>query len=106
MRRRGSMGMKAVTLTLQPNTPPQMPARARKRPRTARWTVVAAAALVALGPSPAAAIWPFPHKRFAGNALIGAGSLGLDDDGRVVAFGDFNGDQLYSNSLSRLMFPY
>ena len=41
------------------------------------------------------AMWPFPPKRFKGNALLGAGSLGLDTDGRVVALGDFNGDQLY-----------
>ena len=39
-------------------------------------------------------MWPFPPKRFKGNALLGAGSLGLDTDGRVVALGDFNGDQL------------
>lgn len=45
--------------------------------------------------SPALAIWPFPPKRFTGNTLIDAGSMGLDDDGRVIAFGDFNGDQLY-----------
>ncbi|TFK59480.1 hypothetical protein BDN72DRAFT_780663 [Pluteus cervinus] len=37
------------------------------------------------------AIWPFPPKRFTGNALIDAGSLGIDS--RVIAFGDFNGDQ-------------
>ena len=40
------------------------------------------------------AMWPFPPKRFKGNALLSAGSLGLDTDGRVVALGDFNGDQL------------
>jgi integrin alpha FG-GAP repeat containing protein 1 len=51
------------------------------------------ATLVAFAHS-AAAIWPFPPKRFSGSSLIGSGSLGLDDDGRVVAFGDFNGDQL------------
>jgi len=46
--------------------------------------------------SPAiAAFWPFPTKRFTGNSLIDAGSLGLKGDGRIVAFGDFNGDQLY-----------
>lgn len=38
-------------------------------------------------------MWPFPPKRFKGNALLRAGSLGLDTDGRVVALGDFNGDQ-------------
>ena len=40
-------------------------------------------------------MWPFPPKRFKGNALLSAGSLGLDTDGRVAALGDFNGDQLY-----------
>ncbi|KAL0947607.1 hypothetical protein HGRIS_013696 [Hohenbuehelia grisea] len=39
------------------------------------------------------AVWPFPPKRFTGNALIDAGTLGLNTNGRVVAFGDFNGDQ-------------
>ncbi|KAF8061672.1 hypothetical protein FPV67DRAFT_1673289 [Lyophyllum atratum] len=42
---------------------------------------------------PSAAIWPFPPKRFTGNSLINAGSMNLIGDGRVVAFGDFNGDQ-------------
>lgn len=41
------------------------------------------------------AIWPFPPKRFRGNSLIDAGAMGLSGDGRVVAFGDFNGDQLW-----------
>ena len=49
----------------------------------------------ALFAAPTTALWPFPPKRFSGNSLIGAGSLGLDDgDGRVIAFGDFNGDHL------------
>ena len=38
--------------------------------------------------------WPFPPKRFKGNSLLEAGSLGLGEDQRVLAFGDFNGDQL------------
>lgn len=38
-------------------------------------------------------MWPFSPKRFTKNALMSAGSLGLDGAGRVVAFGDFNGDQ-------------
>lgn len=43
----------------------------------------------------AAALWPFPAKRFKSNALIFAGELGLGGvEGRVVAFGDLNGDQL------------
>ncbi|KAJ6515434.1 hypothetical protein C8R45DRAFT_956505 [Mycena sanguinolenta] len=41
----------------------------------------------------AAAIWPFPPKRFSGNSLVDAGSLGITVQGRVIAFGDFNGDQ-------------
>ena len=40
------------------------------------------------------ALWPFPPKRFTKNSLVEAGGLGLDS-GRVVAFGDMNGDQLY-----------
>ena len=44
--------------------------------------------------TPTIAIWPFPPKRFRGNSLIDAGAMGLSGDGRVVAFGDFNGDQL------------
>ncbi|KAL0573899.1 hypothetical protein V5O48_008047 [Marasmius crinis-equi] len=42
--------------------------------------------------SPTFGIWPFPPKRFSGNSLIDAGSLGLSAE-RAVAFGDFNGDQ-------------
>ena len=38
--------------------------------------------------------WPFPKKRFTKNSLLDAGSLGLTGDVRVVAFGDFDGDQL------------
>jgi hypothetical protein len=40
-----------------------------------------------------AAWWPFPPKRFTGNGLLSAGPLGLDNDERVIAFGDFNNDQ-------------
>ncbi|KZT70220.1 hypothetical protein DAEQUDRAFT_725861 [Daedalea quercina L-15889] len=42
---------------------------------------------------PAYTIWPFSPKRFAGNAFLGAGPMGVDDDGNIIAFGDFNGDQ-------------
>lgn len=55
---------------------------------------VAFVSSVLLFASTAQSIWPFPPKRFTGNKLMGAGSMGLDDDGRVVAFGDFNADQL------------
>ncbi|KAI6111074.1 hypothetical protein F5141DRAFT_1112387 [Pisolithus sp. B1] len=43
--------------------------------------------------TPALSIWPFSPKRFSKSSLIQAGSLGLDDGERVVAFGDCNGDQ-------------
>ncbi|KDQ59682.1 hypothetical protein JAAARDRAFT_33256 [Jaapia argillacea MUCL 33604] len=55
------------------------------------WLALFSIALVQV--SPVASIWPFPPKRFKGNALIGAGSMGVDVEGRVIAFGDFNGDQ-------------
>ncbi|RDB23975.1 T-cell immunomodulatory protein [Hypsizygus marmoreus] len=57
-----------------------------------KFTVLATFTLLHLASS-AFAVWPFPRKRFTGNALINAGSMGLNSDGRVVAFGDFNGDQ-------------
>jgi hypothetical protein len=40
------------------------------------------------------AIWPLPAKKFSGNSMLNAGSLGITAGDRVVAFGDFNGDQL------------
>ena len=43
---------------------------------------------------PTYTIWPFTPKRFAGNAFLGAGSMGVDDNVDIIAFGDFNGDQL------------
>jgi integrin alpha FG-GAP repeat containing protein 1 len=45
--------------------------------------------------SSSTAIWPFPSKRYTGDSLLGTGSMGIgDNDGeRIVAFGDFNGDQ-------------
>lgn len=50
---------------------------------------------LALFVAPTTALWPFQPKRFSGNALVSAGTLGLDvGDGRVIAFGDFNGDHL------------
>ncbi|KAH8102947.1 integrin alpha N-terminal domain-containing protein [Cristinia sonorae] len=62
-----------------------------------RRTTTLASLLVSLSwltlPSQTHAIWPFPPKRFSGNSLLEAGSRGIDTDGRVVAFGDFNGDQ-------------
>ncbi|KAF9265836.1 hypothetical protein L218DRAFT_956809 [Marasmius fiardii PR-910] len=50
------------------------------------------AAILSILILPAFGIWPFPPKRFTGNSLVDAGSLGLSAE-RVVAFGDFNGDQ-------------
>ncbi|EMD34350.1 hypothetical protein CERSUDRAFT_117229 [Gelatoporia subvermispora B] len=63
-------------------------ARGRKR-------ASAFGALLALAnfTQPAHGIWPFPPKRYSGNTLLEAGSLSVDSDDRVVAFGDFNGDQ-------------
>ncbi|KAF8602747.1 hypothetical protein BDV93DRAFT_494396 [Ceratobasidium sp. AG-I] len=47
-----------------------------------------------LAASSVSAFWPFPAKRFKGSSLISAGGLGLDNvQGRVVAFGDLDGDQ-------------
>ncbi|KIO03962.1 hypothetical protein M404DRAFT_26585 [Pisolithus tinctorius Marx 270] len=43
--------------------------------------------------TPVSSIWPFSPKRFSKSSLIQAGPLGLDDGGRIIAFGDFNGDQ-------------
>lgn len=43
---------------------------------------------------PTSALWPFPPKRFSGNSLLKAGPMGVDDNDRVIAYGDFNGDQL------------
>ncbi|KAI0093714.1 hypothetical protein BDY19DRAFT_881949 [Irpex rosettiformis] len=42
---------------------------------------------------PTNAIWPFPPKRFSGNSLLKAGPMGVDGNDRVIAYGDFNGDQ-------------
>jgi integrin alpha FG-GAP repeat containing protein 1 len=47
----------------------------------------------------AVALWPFPAKRFTKNALIDTGSLGLPQQSRALAFGDFNGDQLYESRI-------
>ncbi|KAG8784926.1 hypothetical protein FRC12_018139 [Ceratobasidium sp. 428] len=54
------------------------------------WTLIS----VSLLASSASAFWPFPAKRFKANGLISAGGLGLENvQGRVVAFGDLDGDQ-------------
>ncbi|KAK7449726.1 hypothetical protein VKT23_013201 [Stygiomarasmius scandens] len=39
------------------------------------------------------AIWPFVPKRISGKGLVDAGSMGLTGSDRVIAYGDFNGDQ-------------
>jgi integrin alpha FG-GAP repeat containing protein 1 len=48
------------------------------------------------------AMWPFSNnKPPAKEGLVNAGHLGLEGfDGRVVALGDWNGDQLYVIGLS------
>ncbi|KIK98838.1 hypothetical protein PAXRUDRAFT_632706 [Paxillus rubicundulus Ve08.2h10] len=43
--------------------------------------------------SPVSSMWPFQPKRFTKNSLMQTGSMGLGDGDRIVAFGDFNGDQ-------------
>ncbi|KAI0320316.1 hypothetical protein OF83DRAFT_1162494 [Amylostereum chailletii] len=65
----------------------------RRRPRPRLLSAICLCFCLAVLSVPTTAIWPFPPKRFTGNALLGAGSMGLDGDRRVVDFGDFNGDQ-------------
>jgi len=43
--------------------------------------------------STAAAIWPFPARQQELEGWSNAGSLGLGIKGRVVALGDWDGDQ-------------
>jgi len=51
--------------------------------------------LLALALSTNAFLWPFNQKKFKANSLIEAGALGLGNiQGRVAAFGDFDGNQL------------
>ena len=64
----------------------------RRRVLTIMLPAVLLLACLAAFSAPAVALWPFPTKRFSKNALLSAGSLGVE--GRVIAFGDFNGDQL------------
>ncbi len=69
--------------------------RRSRRFRPPRRLSILFLATLALFASPTTALWPFSPPRFSGNALVPAGSLGLGDgDGRVIAFGDFNGDHL------------
>lgn len=78
------------SITASFTMPHILPRRRRPRLLCIAFTCFSLAALTV----PAGAIWPFSPKRFTGNALVAAGSMGLDSDQRVVAFGDFNGDQL------------
>lgn len=50
--------------------------------------------------SPVASIWPFSPKQFTKNSLLDAGLVGINDGDRIVAFGDFNGDQLWVTYVS------
>ena len=72
-----------------PRPPPMHLSRPGRRKRLTAFYLLATLCLI----TPSMAIWPFPPKRFRGNSLIDAGAMGLSGDGRVVAFGDFNGDQ-------------
>ncbi|EIW85541.1 hypothetical protein CONPUDRAFT_118448 [Coniophora puteana RWD-64-598 SS2] len=49
-------------------------------------------------PAFAFSLWPFSTSRFTKNELIQAGDLGIGDQ-RIIAFGDFNGDQ-YLDALT------
>jgi integrin alpha FG-GAP repeat containing protein 1 len=43
------------------------------------------------------AVWPFQAKSNTVDGFVNAGTLGLGNvTGRVVAFGDWNGDQKYA----------
>ncbi len=57
--------------------------------------VVACATLLLLSQlGDVSALWPFKQKRFVAEAFIDAGPLGMQGMvGRVVAMGDWNGDQ-------------
>ena len=44
---------------------------------------------------PASAYWPFQERNFNAEAFVDAGSLGVNSTGRVVAVGDWDGDQKY-----------
>ena len=57
--------------------------------RTAGTTVIA----LGLFLHPVAALWPFQQKRFTAEAFVDAGPLGVNTTGRVVALGDWDGDQ-------------
>jgi len=52
------------------------------------------------------AIWPFPSKRFPQDSLVGTGAMGIDDGQRIVAFGDFNGDQLCASAVVKSVEPF
>lgn len=46
------------------------------------------------------ALWPFKQKRYTSEAFINAGPLGLEGvGGRVVAVGDWDGDQQWASCL-------
>ncbi|KAL7421858.1 hypothetical protein Q5752_003629 [Cryptotrichosporon argae] len=63
------------------------------QPLSAR-RIAGAATLGLLALPSTSALWPFQQKRFTAETLINAGPLGLADvKGRVVAVGDWNGDQ-------------
>jgi len=68
--------------------------RASSAPATRLGPLALVTAALALAPAANALWWPFKPKRFTSEALINAGSLGLEGvKGRVVALGDYNGDQ-------------
>jgi integrin alpha FG-GAP repeat containing protein 1 len=39
------------------------------------------------------AMWPFAEREYTAEGMVDAGSLGIEGIGRVVAVGDWDGDQ-------------
>ncbi|OCF36855.1 hypothetical protein I316_01452 [Kwoniella heveanensis BCC8398] len=63
-------------------------------PFAACWSALPLLLLILATATGVEAIWPFKEKRFKDEAFIDAGSLGLEGvKGRVVATGDWGGDQ-------------
>ncbi|KAJ3570120.1 hypothetical protein NP233_g4613 [Leucocoprinus birnbaumii] len=96
----GKCGSEAKVLACEVNTSKYDVTEASTLPADMRPTIstrlkafLLSCLITASLPLPGAAIWPFPKKRFSGSSLVDAGTLGLTGNKRVVAFGDFSGDQ-------------
>lgn len=66
---------------------------------TARTLLVLALTAEVIG---VGALWPFRETRTTEEALVDSGPLGIEATGRVVAIGDWNGDQQYVSGLDVL----